>query len=301
MRQATLNAELIVATTAKRPFDEQSFIDQSSPEFNKIAVAKDLQEARNKELTFAENKPDTPPWKLQKMKEGKLRSSAMEIVIVDHGERFDWFGDKAHLSLASHYDDLINKVDGVLEFDLEDKNPYGIALNIDASMNTDLKTIKDKVDGNIRRVLGGGKPVEVKYFQSAVTGKKKKLTFVIPVVVGIEGNNAHKLIQLMSDIVRLKQSGSPADQEKIAMKEAEARSHPAQIIFLREIQEQLAFYSGELKKQGGMKELYCKEVDKLSTIIVDILKSKASLSAEALQNDGVYGSIKNALALHQKK
>lgn len=283
------NVDLVLATeTQKRPH-EADFVDESKSGFSQLDVKRDIETTEKMEERFKKDWDHLPENDIQRIKEGKKRSEALEVIIIDKGEEMNWFGERAHLSRTSRFDDIFNGIDGVLEFDIQESNPYGIALEIDASMKPDQETMKKKITRNTDKVLGKGKAIEVKYFQSKISGEKKKLTFVIPVVTGVEGDNANKLIELFADIERLKK---PGKDEELQKKIDEAKNNPAQLIFLKEIKMQLEMYSKLLGKEGGMKQLYRKEVDKLVDIIKNIIDSKNNIDSKTLESDGVYNLVK---------
>ncbi len=283
------NVEIVLASEEKKRLNEIDFIDDKRTGFSREDIQRDIEATSKMEERFKKDWDYLSEKDIQRIKEGKKKSEALEVIIIDKGEKLGWFGCNARLSRTSKFDDIFNGVDGIVEFDKQEDNPYGIALEIDASMNPDKKVIKRKIARNTDKVLGRGKPIEIKYFQSKITGEKKKLTFVVPVIVGTEGNNANRLIQLFADIERLKKSEKNEEARK---KLEEAKNDPAQIIFLRETKIQLEMYVSSLEKEGGLKQLYKKEVEKLAEIINNILNSKNHINSERLESDRVYNLIK---------
>jgi hypothetical protein len=307
MRQQ--NARAIIDHARPR-IDERNFQSVYRDGFREYSVEQDIGVADIMEKEFAAKHADKSEEVKRKIREGKERSEALEIFIVDGGEEFQYFGEKAYLSRTAKIDDFKNGVDAVVTFDLPDKNPYCIALAIDASMKPTFESVEKKLNRNLTKVIGDSrKGLEVKYYESPITKKKERLGLIVPVVVGLEGDNSNKILAIFADIIRLRmKEGQTAEENQRLQNTIEKiKNHPAQIIFLQEIKKQLEMYSVLLKKENstpkaaasgfgklsGMRNnMFTSEIDKLTGIIDDILDSKKHIPSGELENDGVYTCIK---------
>lgn len=296
----TIDADIVLGSRdASKRFDAKNFQGIYSQE----SLQRDVEIVEALKRRFAEDLEHLDEVQLKKVREGKLRSEALEAIIVDFGDILEWFGAKAKLTQTAEFDDLVHGVDGIIEFDLSDKQPYRMALVIDASMKPVFDSLERKVSRNIEKIVGNEKQAEVKYFASKVDGFKGKLSLVVPTVIGVEGDNANQLIKLFSEIIQLKNKPRQdyMDEDALDQKMREAKNHPAQIVFLREIKEQLSLYvyliEAEMKKrhmtdrEKDVKNLYKKEIIRFSGIIDDLLSQKKTIAEGALKNDGVYATI----------
>lgn len=235
----------------------------------------------------------------ERIKRIKETSSAVETIVADGSESYDWMGENATAVVTSTYDDWVNGIDGVVEFSQNnrDEEPQRIALAIDASMNPDFGSVHKKVTRNIQKMTGDDKPPRVKYFESQITGKKGPLEMIVPVVVGVEGAHARELIVLFSDILflRKKPNKTAKDSEQLKILNKKMETHPAQIIFLEEIKEQLQTYlelSGQLNNAKFLG--YQKQIRALLNIIEEILTAKTNIKNE-WEDDQVMTAISDIL------
>ena len=204
--------------------------------YNETIISRDLEVVKILEGKFDENIDHLTPSEIKRVKEGRKRSEALEVIIVEGAELHNWFGPNVFASRTGKYDDY-SGIDEVLEIVQEEgEQAHSVALAIDASMRPDFSSIQRKIKRNVEKVLGPKKP-RVKYFQSAVDGSKKSLTMVLPVVVGVEGKNAEELINLFGEVIQLREIKDKTEQIKKKLKERLEiiANHPAQVVFLQEI------------------------------------------------------------------
>lgn len=287
------NVELVLKSASQERPDERDFTDIHS----QAIIDRDLDVVRILENKFHENLEHLTPSEMKRVEEGKKRSEALEVIMVEGGELHNWFGEKAFLSRTGRYDDY-NGIDGVIELVREEgedgeQEPHNIALAIDASMRPDFSSIKRKIDRNVEKMKGPKKP-RVKYFQSAVNGSRKKLTMVLPVVVGVEGKHAEELTDLFGEVIRLRTAKDKTESAKKALKEKldSIASHPAQVIFLQEIADQLNGYAALFAKGADHDSIaYSKKAEELSNVISEIIEAKMDINPGKYINDGVFLAI----------
>lgn len=113
----------------------------------------------------------------------KIFGDILEALICEHGELSDWFGPQAQVIKTTRFDDYINKIDLVVEFERDEQQFSYIALGVDVTFGS--RDLHKKFDG-IRARIDSGELGEVKYFHSErqhFTGRKKKIP---QVVIGVE-------------------------------------------------------------------------------------------------------------------
>jgi hypothetical protein len=287
------NVELVLKSASQERPDERNFADI----YSQSIIERDLEVVHILERKFHENLDHLTPSEMKRVEEGKKRSEALEVIMVEGGELYNWFGEKAFLSRTGKYDDY-NGIDGVLELVREEgedgeQESHTIALAIDASMRPDFSSIKRKIDRNVEKMTGPKKP-RVKYFQSAVNGSKKKLTMVLPVVVGVEGKHAEELTDLFGEVIRLRAVKDKTEPAKKLLKEKldSIASHPAQVIFLQEITDQLNGYAALFAKGTDHDSVaYSKKAKELSGVISEIIETKMDINPGKYIDDGVFLAI----------
>jgi hypothetical protein len=208
------------------------------------------------------------------------------------------------------HDDFGNGIDYILSISMPGQNTHRIALAVDVSMRATLSedtkksgktnSIEEKINRNILKVTDPRQRIEVKYFKSSLPGDnyKGKLTGIVPVVVGLEGENAQKLIVLFGEITALQnnEKRTPAEEETLQKKIEEAQKHPCQAMFFHQIRKQLEMYSVLLKKEGSLKsKLFEIEVAKLFPVIDSIIEAKKDISYDSLKNDKVFSVIQRVV------
>src|SRR3989339_115003 len=287
------NVELILQSASHERPDENDFVELHG----ESTVKRDLDVVRILEQKFHENIEHLTPAEMKRVEEGKKRSEALEVIMVEGGELYDWFGGRAFLSRTAKYDDY-NGIDGVLEIVREEgedgeQEPHNIALAVDVSMRPDFSSIERKISRNVEKVTGPKKP-RVKYFQSAVNGSKKSLTMVLPVVVGVEGKHAEELTDLFGEVIRMRAVKDRSEPAKQLLKEKlnEIANHPRQVVFLQEIADQLDGYAKLFaKRTDGSSVAYGEKAKELSDVIYEIIRSKVDIDPGKYGNDGVFMAI----------
>lgn len=232
----------------------------------------------------------------------RKRSEALEVIVVQGGDNFRWLGG-ARLVRTTKYDDLKHGVDAVAEFPKKDKagakeKPQRIALAIDACANPHLPSVREKMVKHFSRLTEEA-GVEVKYYQSPIDGSKGAIEMVVPVVIGVEGKSVDDLIELFSSLLKL---GEAPQHDKTAAarykeKLEEAKEHPVQMIFLKEIEKQLDCYLRLLKTSSDKKSnFYKKEIEALLEKIKEITDSKKDIDFEHLTEDKIFQAIKQCVS-----
>ena len=290
------NVEIILNQEKKPRPETSDFIDNTKAGYKEEDVRRDEKMVERMEEIFENNDGKFLKEKERKIvDERKKFSEVVEMIIVDWGDELKWFGPNAKLIRTSRYDDIANGVDGVAEFETEE-GTQRIALAVDASISLNPSIIKRKMDKNIEKILDEKKRSKIKYFKSEIDDHKGELNFVVPVVVGIDANNSKNIINVLSEIAK-KQSGEDnMSDEELYDKIQDAQKEPCQIIFLKEIKEQLVYYLELLKEKKSEKsDHYKEEIKKLLDVVSDIIDSKNNIQEGDLSRDGVYLAIKDCI------
>ncbi len=286
-----LDTEYILKGARKRP-KEESFKDVFKEEEIKNDIL--LKDALKRK--FKEQIEHLPSADLKRIESGQERADALEVIICEQGELHQWAGEKAHFSMTTEYDDLINGVDAIIEFEQQEKDgkTQKVALVVDASMNEDFSVLLQKINRNKEKVLSGSL-AQVKYFESTIDGKKETLKHVIPVVMGLEGKHVNELTRKCASIKRIQSLKEKSEISEEILKKAmdELDRHPAQMIFFEEIESQLNFYKSlliENKKQFSQEHIH--EIEEILSIFKEIRLSKKDIKLGDYKNDGMLELIK---------
>jgi len=257
---------------------------------------------------FTKKNSKLDPKSLEKLTHSKKRSEALEIIIADQIESSDWFGSDSLFFRTTEYDDLVNGVDAVVEFNIGDyNNPERLALSIDSTSRTDSHTIEQKIDRNISKLFSN--KLEVKYFESPNIDTdqiyKGVLKDVVPVVIGLEASNTNNLISLFSRLIKLDKSANDTSlsnnqrtsfKKELIQTRRKIEKDPTQLIFLREIELQLEMYTLTLTKENNPNiNIKVSNIQKLSEIIRNVIDEKDSLDdkpeMKLLEKDTVYNLV----------
>lgn len=270
----------------------------NSKGFLNDSVIRDKMVIQDLKEKFKSKLDNASPDEQEAMQEGKKMSDALEVIISDQVEMSNWFGPSAFSTKASEYDDFVNGVDSYIEFNADDGQGE-IAFAIDASWKSDFSSLEKKTQRNMRKIRGEEVSM-VKYFKSQIDDHKEKKRDIVPVVIGIEGENLDQLLALFSEIIKLRRKEGKNDTEKKVLREKMEliRTHPVQMIFLKEIKMQLDMYS-----KINIKEGFREKILRISKIIKEIIKDKEDegIDLGGLKNDSIFDKIKDVVRKHTPK
>jgi len=202
------------------------------------------------------------------------RSKAFEILLADQIYDGEWLGPEAMSIRASRFDDVLNGVDIIVEFDRENAVER-IALVVDASTTSDIDYIEKKIKRNIRRISEDLKPLEIKYFHSQIRGEngeyfKGKIENLIPIVIGADYQNANRIFNIFSEFIFLENKTDNDSKERCRWLKKKLSTHPIQNIFLEQIEIQLEMYISILKRKNKPMD----DVEALLVIIKEVAEEK---------------------------
>lgn len=200
--------------------------------------------------------------------DAKKLADVLEFIMNKQIELSDWLGEDVYTYKTSYYDDWVNGVDTLLEFNREE-NPasyMGIAFDITYSdhLHKKLNRIKDEIDN--------GQMATIKYFKSENEDFTGKLSNIPRLVIGADRKTIDELMEL-----------------ELAKKNKELGEYFLQYQIIDEIITQLVFFS-EYATRIGKVNIANKYNSTLKTIR-EILSKKRKVGSEIqLKNMGTRDS-----------
>lgn len=193
-------------------------------------------------------------WGINKM--GEKFGDNLEYVIDKSAEQNYWFGENSFVTKTLKYDDYINRVDFVLEYDMSEsgENPQRVAIMVDCTSSRE--KIDRKISTNITSMELG--KTRVKYFESQVDSFRGEVV-CIPVVIGLDGKHVEQLLDNVKNNHYLERS-------------------PAQVVFLEEIKMQLRLYRQILSSKKGNYSNTLEKIENIQKIIGGVIGQKMSLA-----------------------
>ncbi|MCL5410254.1 MAG: hypothetical protein M1324_00135 [Patescibacteria group bacterium] len=236
-------------------------------------VRRDLEKVAAAESDFKQR--ETP-----ESEQLKRYSTIFEWIVNERVELSDYFGSNAFTRRASHYDDLMNGVDTILEFrndPEESKQASYLTLGIDDTFST-RPEVQEKKLRRIKSKIDSGKLTQVKYFSSDYMNFRGELKNVPLIVLGTELRTVAQLRDLM-----LSRDNKILD------------SHPIQHLLLQEAKLETDTFSGYAERSGraDLAEIY----KNTGRIIDEIIAGKGDFDRTILDRDRVFQTMQ--LALHE--
>lgn len=125
-------------------------------------------------------------------KERKRLAQILEAIVFEHGEQSDWFGSEATTIKASSFDDYVNGVDMITEFDEGQNRSSHAAFAVDITFSRSAAKKFEK----IREKIDSGELAKVKYFQSKNIPFRGELLRVPITVVNAHPETVKRLAKL---------------------------------------------------------------------------------------------------------
>lgn len=254
--KAHRKAEQLFARDAIQP---QSFSDLYDPE----AIRRDLGRIEDVKSRF-DNEVGT-----------KMAADILEAVMYEQTELSNWFGEHASTLKTSEYDDIMNGVDLVIEFNEPRRSATHLALGVDATFGV------GAVNKKFRRIKGEiekGELATIKYFQSGNSNFKGRISNVPRVVVGTERDTVLRLASLWTE----------GEKRQLA-------EHPIQRLILEQTYSQLVAFSdyATRKKQHHLQSSYEHGI----ALAEEALRDKRKIPLGELENDRVNAEMSRELEM----
>ncbi|HCB35013.1 MAG: hypothetical protein A2W52_03035 [Candidatus Taylorbacteria bacterium RIFCSPHIGHO2_02_49_25] len=200
-------------------------------------------------------------------------AKVFEAILHEHGEQSNWFGAEATTLKTSRYDDIINGVDELIEYQKEDSSLSFLALAVDA-------TYSHETRGKLRRIKGeidAGNLATIRYFAAENVDIKGELKNIPHVIVGTDRSTLLELSELW-----------------LQGKNGELAIHPIQFQILEEIISQCETFAAYAKKIGRTD--IAEKYESAGRLIGEILKAKRSGIRDSGRRDSVFSSLKGDLS-----
>lgn len=209
-------------------------------------------------------------------KEDQKLAYIFEAIFHDGLAKGDWFGEGVHAIKPSRFDDIVNKVDSVVEFqeglsvERDGKSASYLALAMDVTFGA-------RVEEKLRRIknveIGEGQSTSIKYFESQYLGGQLELAGVPRVVVGADRRAVKQLIDVWI-----------SDDEKALVE------HPLHKMVLEEIRMQLEVF--ETYSHAGGHDTESAVYHEMRILIDDIVRrKKAKADIPRFRQDKVFEGI----------
>lgn len=241
-------------------------------------VKKDMDYVASREARFAEEQKRESPEAAKARKMGKI----FEAIVFEQSEMNEWLGETATTIEAARWDDIVNGVDSIVEFEEGPSSASHLALAMDVTVSG---RTSDKF-GHIKQHIDSGKLTTIKYFESDFLNIKGEKSLVPHVVIGVDKKTLYDLVD----------AWVKKDQKRLA-------AHPVQIKILEEMRVQMEAF-GEYAKQTGQDKIL-QVYKKTQGIIEEIMNGKQIKPAdikEAYLFDDVMESIRfNAKHIGDRK
>jgi len=237
--------------TESDQIDMESFVEL----YGEQAVAADKDKVKELQQVFKERDVESS---VEARKIGKI----LEMIVNEQIELNNWFGEGARTQQTTDYDDYLNGIDSVVEFERDDGNQF-LGLAIDATFGGHVSF--DKKFRKIRKQLVEGKMGTVKYFRTVDGEVEGKLNYVPRVVLSIDRK---KVIE----IAKLWVEGRQQDLAK----------HSVQVTLMQEVYLQLEAQKKFVEKLGQRQMTRTLE-KQLRTIQQIIDQKKGEFSDETIQ------------------
>lgn len=234
--------------------------------------------------------------------DAKKRGEILEALLSEQIELENWLGGNAETITPSRYDDLINGVDLLVEFESEEGFFKHLALSVDAT--TSRNAIAEKID-RIRKDIQRGHLALIKYFYSPKTKIRGRQEDVPKVVVGADAATVRELSGLWLNLSRARAAKMKLEKEeapeqeikpardRIRSLQKQLGGHRMQFQILREIEIQLKYFI-MLAENQKKDELVTRYQNTLSTIKTILEEKEIVLSEEdeqKIQQDDVFREI----------
>ena len=209
------------------------------------------------------------------LNEKKLVAEVFEGIIIDEAENSAWLGRHVRMSPTSTYDDIVNKVDAVAEFEFGKEKISHLGLAIDVTFTKDEDQILRKLNVIEQNIRSGRAPALVKYYESE--NIRPRSLFIPKVVVGADAKTVRELVELWNQ--------KHSSDERVWKKaKNDLNFHPFQTKLLFQVHEQLSAFERLAKGLGQEKSEKSYQIAR--KIIEDVISEK-TLYGEQKESDEV--------------
>ena len=209
-------------------------------------------------------------------RESAQKALILEAIINEQIELNEWFGQGARTIRPSRYDDFVNGVDTVVEFDRQEQGMSHLGLATDITFGSH---IIEKLR-RIKTEIKSGALTRIKYFQSEAGGFRGEYRGIPRIIIGADSSHVADLIQLWSSKQR-------TDRTTLA-------KHPFQFKMLEEARLQLETYRRYARDIG--QEPVAQTYDKTLAIVTGVMRAKdGHYNANNFIGDNLFARLRREL------
>lgn len=157
--------------------------------YGEEVISADMSELKQRESNFSDGRVPEIHERVN-----KELATIFEAMIFDQGESSNWFGENAFLISTSEYDDVVNGVDLVVEWD-QDSGVSRMAAGIDVTFN---HNVQKKINAIQRSILNGDLG-RIKYFKSEVSNIRGEVSEVPRIILGADVDTVRELTNEWAD------------------------------------------------------------------------------------------------------
>ncbi len=250
--------------------------------YSKDIVDRDLEYVGKMEAIFRAEEERNP-----ELAKGRRRGELFEEIIFEGIDEGDWMGGDAEIQKSSRYDDIANKIDGIITFTEEISDSH-MVFGVDVTQSAD--SVADKFS-KIKKSIQLETLSEVKYFKSETY--EGKLSKVPRVIVGVDGEGMKKAAEVVynfisrKDYLRAQKVKDPGAKQRFAEAQDAFAKSLFQMVILLEMSIQLHAFADYCRKTNRGKEvgIYDKAARKIDTIFNE-KKSAVDRNGESLVDVG---------------
>jgi|GEM_PF-1873602 len=244
-------------------------------------VDKDLEMVQRFKTLFEQQNAESPDSK--KERELKKLADAFEVLLANQIELYYWMGDEVEIIAASEFDDIVNKVDVIAEFQTNTGEFSYLGMGIDVTFSK--KSLEKKLV-QIKDLIDNGNMTKVKYFLSE--HQRGELRNVPLAIVSADNESLNGLIALSNQRDRLLESRAKSSlpdadySRKIKELNKQLLEHPFQFELLEQMILQLQTFAAyaNYKDQPQMVQRYNVVLEKLKGIYRAKLKLRGQVLKE---------------------
>ena len=213
--------------------EDQAYVDKLKEKFKRDAVGSSPEEVESAKL-------------------GEI----FEAIIFEQIELSNWLGENANTIQPSDYDDIINKVDCIVEIEESPTSTSHLALAMDVTISGHFG---DKF-AHIKKSIDTGELTKIKYFATDAGNFKGEKSLIPSVVIAVDRPTLFSMIKAWTQ----------KDQKALA-------EHPAQVKILEEIRIQLSAFAKYAESVGKPRLV---EVYQHSLAIVEKIITEKEITEE---------------------
>lgn len=249
----------------------QALLDAETVDMNAFKGIYGEAEVRGDATRVADYEKKFAAENTERERRDKKLATVVEAIFYDQASRNGWLGPSAQVLRSSKFDDYVNGVDCITEYNRGNAAAY-LAMAIDATWSSHPGWKFNR----IREDLVRGKLGKIKYLKAGAEPQRGRE--VPKVVVGASEKTLREVIKLWVN----------GDGEAL-------KDHPIQILFLEEIVDQLEGFKTFSKKRGHEKNVAI--FDEYLAILRPILEEKQRIihAPEGYKNDIVRSGIQASL------